>query len=553
MAQNTPPPSTDSFRWHQSGSRKIFPIDYSYSEFSKMLGLDYRTIKKYLLHNQMFKKALSELFLDDRDNALPIPLEAVPLLSCFYRLIFSPEFRDDFRLNRPVHSENTMDRFLHALCRELCERVAPPHDPSEEDENDFCRHKLFQDSTFGRLALENLWEDQVVPRYQRLQQLVKYESPENQVALISDLLFLLDDKINLLSSKKPSEREYPSSASSEQALVHMLQCLLAHRKPQRDGNSSVPYYCVDNNFSDSQFKMERAFHDLTSSKTYSHALLMQARRSYLSNLSSKSVVSGFEKEYLKLQSYLNPTFFPDTVELEGYILERCKQYWSPAIDFCNCFYSYNPNPKPGVSYHNYRSYLIDNLIARHLAPVEQAIAFLFQRAFQESATYLALDKYNLHERIKLRRTSDDIFVTAETKEEIVERYTCVQKEIKALSALCSQAWSCIVGEPALPFEEDSFWPTIPLECLYQKFNTAANFFNKRPPFPSLEIIKAAFNYYTQVIEDPTFQYSLQKVAQFFSLFLCSFVMWLLQIVVERELPSIITDISNISASPQKDP
>ena len=135
----------------------------------------------------------------------------------------------------------------------------------------------------------------------------------------------------------------------------------------------------------------------------------------------------------------------------------------------------------------------------------------------------------------------------------MERYTCVQKEIKALSALCSQAWSCIVGEPALPFEEDSFWPTIPLECLYQKFNTAANFFNKRPPFPSLEIIKAAFNYYTQVIEDPTFQYSLQKVAQFFSLFLCSFVMWLLQIVVERELPSIITDISNISASPQKDP
>lgn len=93
MAQNTPPPSTDSFRWHQSGSRKIFPIDYSYSEFSKMLGLDYRTIKKYLLHNQMFKKALSELFLDDRDNALPIPLEAVPLLSCFYRLIFSPEFQ----------------------------------------------------------------------------------------------------------------------------------------------------------------------------------------------------------------------------------------------------------------------------------------------------------------------------------------------------------------------------------------------------------------------------------------------------------------------------
>ena len=134
----------DTFIWYLGNSTMIFPIDYSYREFAQETGRDYRTIKKYLEEDERLNGALNKLYSEKTETKhVPIPLEAGEFLLCYFELIQSKEFPKDFHKEKSKITEEQKEKFLHDLCRKLCQYFSSSKPSGAEDpQRIFYKHKL---------------------------------------------------------------------------------------------------------------------------------------------------------------------------------------------------------------------------------------------------------------------------------------------------------------------------------------------------------------------------------------------------------------------------
>ena len=153
---------TETFVWSKghAKSSRLFPVDYTQVEFSKLMEQDKRSIIKKLLRHPYLSDILLGLLYSGTpseesekldDNTLPIPLEAAPYLAAFYNLIMSPRYHKVFAdFKYPPNPELSED-FMRDFSRTLYSTIK-----TDDPGNNYCRHVLCSDGLFSDCLLSSL-------------------------------------------------------------------------------------------------------------------------------------------------------------------------------------------------------------------------------------------------------------------------------------------------------------------------------------------------------------------------------------------------------------
>lgn len=560
----------DAFAWYLDDSGKIFPIDYSYKEFAQAIGMDYRTVKKYLeLETDVsLKDTLNKLYHEratekkDKPDKLstektkakhvPIPLEAGAFLSYYFQLAQSKEFYKDFYKVETQITEERKEKFLHDLCRKLCQYCSSPEPPDAKDpQRIFYKHRLLQDATFAHMAIENLWEDQIKPRYEKLQNLIKSSSAEKLIAPISDLLFTLDNITAYLSTPDKPKDSDEKKEDRDDTLEKMLQSLLIYRTPKETAPGEVPSYRIQNTPVKSQTglsNMQQAFMVLKSPKMRNDALMEETRHSYISGLVKrveKDSDLNFEQAYEKCLSYLSTGENVRTEHLEDMILERCKQYWGSTLDYCRATFKCECSPTGEIEYVDYLTYLVVRLIEQEMGFVAQANAILFNESYKAASSHKTLVQYALPELLTIKQgseTQDKLYQADVSPEELKEREDSYRKSAGLLARIANELWQRTSESDNPLFSEDTLQPQIEFDKLQTKVAGAAQFFGQDPPFPSADKMEEAIQVYCNVAEDHQSDsikvYQLEKFNHFAYKFLYGLIMLMLKNGIEKAVPEI---------------
>lgn len=374
-----------SFRWNNEGYTKTFPIDYTLEELTKELtnvsrgNMDVSTaddleiiaseevtkpqngsatdscankarktpkgikkVRKFLKARFFPYKRLYNLWGPDnprsqidKGNSPPIPLESVPLIKCLYSLSNDPQFQHAFQgtkhsPNQPL-PEDVIQEYIRRLSRDLCKNLG---DDEPSDDSDFCRHMMFQNRTFKEVILDNLWDQELTLRFNRLRELARQKPSKYQIAALKNCLIAFDTAILELSAV-PSRAEKKPEDDLD-TLDQLMKLVLSRRKKSSD--SKCDEYIVDNCPVDASRTMKTAFYELAAIP-YQHKkskgqespteckdlCITDVRHAYLSHLSKSVSVHKFETDYLELQKYLALTS-PDMTPKKQYdrVLERCR-------------------------------------------------------------------------------------------------------------------------------------------------------------------------------------------------------------------------------------
>ena len=565
----------DTFAWYPDNSSKIFPIDYSYREFAQAIGKDYRTVKKYLeLETDVsLKDPLNKLYherANEKKNKpdklstektkakhVSIPLEASVFLSYYFQLAQSKEFRKEFYTEEIKITEERKEKFLHDLCRKLCRYFSSSeHSDVEDPQRIFYRHRLLQDTTFAHMAIENLWEDQIRPRYEKLQNLIKSSSAEDLIAPISNLLFTLDSittNLSTLDKSKDSDKktEGEKKEDHDDTIEKMLQSLLIYRAPREAAPGEVPFYRIQNTPVKSQTgpsNMQQAFAILRSPKMRTDVLMKETRRSYMSGLVKqveKDSDLSFEQAYEKCLSYLSTEKTAQTGYLEDLILERCKQYWGSLFDYCTADFKYEYSPTEESEYDDYLTYQVDRLIGQKMGAVTKENASPFNESYKAASSYKTLVQYALPERLTIKRGSETqgkLYEANVSPEELKEREDSYRESAEQLARTANGLWKRIGKSDNLLFSEDTLQLQIEFDKLQEKVAGAAKFFSREPPFSSADEMKMAIQLYYNAADenqsDPIKAYQLEKFNHFAYKFLYGLIMLMLKNDIEEAVPEI---------------
>lgn len=197
-----PPEKIFNYSRDNEMDSRIFPIDYTMDEFSKIIksggffppeskrssvprGSDPRTIDDKLRKQPFLKTPLENMFRSNikssyapRSYNIPIPFEAGPFLACVYKLGLS------------VKEPNVSNDQLQELFEMLYEIAVPSTD--DQDINDFYRYICFQNAHFTTAVLVKLWEGELTERFENLKGLAKQKSIDLQICVLVDCLTSLD-------------------------------------------------------------------------------------------------------------------------------------------------------------------------------------------------------------------------------------------------------------------------------------------------------------------------------------------------------------------------
>lgn len=376
-----------TFTYYKVGrSARIFPIDYSDNEFAALAGCDVRTARKVLgidclkpiLLKQLCTSEVKSEHAEDGDEVIPIPAETARFLSAFYQITQkSTEYRRI--INRPENvSESTKRQFTTELCQALCQQITSSSDTSNRVVNDFYRRTLFYNNTFNRAVLEDIWETQLLPKYQTLRKLAQQVPFEMQAQVLLDCLQQMDNAIFYLSSQpKNSPKE---AQKAEQELQGILEQLLSGRVRKRSGGNSQAVYQVYNSQVDERTSMERAFRALNAPGS-NQVLMTASRDAYLWHLTEKLSPSPMEDAYKTLHDYLAFTGYELTEEeLNSYITDQCRRHCQQIIDSVTFFPLEKNADAPLTEKRNYLTDLIDWTIQNRISGIFQN----FEADFQET-------------------------------------------------------------------------------------------------------------------------------------------------------------------------
>lgn len=332
--------ANNTFEYKPNGCHKLLPIDYSLDELGKKWGMDPRAIKKYLFNPSFLGELLMSLSknYDAADTKIPLPVEVEPFLKSFAKLADLKEFRALFRGTKDQMPKENLDRvvtkFSTVLCENLSKVVCSPSANDDVDAAAFCRHILFQNSTFNSIVMRQQWKEQIELRITQIQKLSQQVMPEQQVKALLDCLTALD-KVYLELHRAEKIDSLSSSASPPAPDSLLNELLLERQSSCRDDKFELTNIPLPDGGSKNAQKLEEAFERLNCTKIPNPELMKQARSCYHKDLANKKECSIFEKDYLDLLGYLDFSKTElDETQLTQQIATVMKQACVPSI--CRC-------------------------------------------------------------------------------------------------------------------------------------------------------------------------------------------------------------------------
>lgn len=536
-----------TFLWKCNNPSIIFPIDLSAREGSQMLNsqVDRRALSKDVLCSFLLKETLQQLAMSDpsedipediEDKLPPVPLEAWPFLNCFDSLIRKPDYHRYFcctgkngKKPRKV-PQDTMKQFMRDLCKALCEETKYLPSAIGQLDNTYCRHRLFQNSTFTEVILDDIWEQELLPRYNKLRLLAKQAPPDTQINVLINCLLTLDNAILSLEEdgshttdiaaqaepKKPQQsltnvakhKDFSASKPQNPPAQMLDQILSARIRCGADTNKYATYR-VNNTILSNGSYMEDAFRKLAKSKSDS-SLLSQARQSYLINLAEQFDMQAqthedmknslyFELNYFRLKDYLLRPREQERKTLVPIIEEHCKQYCVKIINYC----TYNPTsgspfapffPKP--SYHSdLLGYLIEVRMNGALSCFQESIQMI---AFYNAANTALLNN-QVHQGLSLKNHQLPWNLTHETVPLLDNRMENVYyRDAQNFSIYFQNAWKFLYKE-----EAGTLNYSIVATRLSKDGQAAAEYFDRKGLFPySEDAVSEMLNKYRIVLSTP---------------------------------------------------
>lgn len=373
----TEPTSEDTentFIWYQDDSSKLLPIDYAESEFAKEMHCGTRKVRSHiLLHSPMAglleslimakegakyiptpkrpkTQVAKELHGAESDNhthvgghksktKLPLPIETIPFLKQYLKLE-SSKYKNVFELKKGKQEmSRQITNFMVDFCRELCKDILPAHEAEEGSdavvaETEFIRHILFRNKIFGKIVLDELWEDQLQQRVNKLKARSQHLPNDQRASLLKHLFVTLDR----YTSSLPMVDYDKETTYSENDLKAMFKSLLVGRIKSNAGKEGLAAFKIENSKfntnTTAETSMKAAFFDLSRcGKRRSKDDYNIVRVQFLKDLGASVKPSEFETEFLNLHAYL--TAFPKTVDDVKVNFDRSLKEWCrDRIDYC---------------------------------------------------------------------------------------------------------------------------------------------------------------------------------------------------------------------------
>lgn len=381
--------TANEFTWTLDNTSKIFPIDYSVHELSDKHCWDPRAIRKNLICNPLIKDTLYQLLEGNEEKngtkrkvhldnfkKLPLPVEAEAFLKCFFEMRDNPDYKGLLQnyIKRKRPSVNA-DKFVVDLCHKLYDTIFPPDPNENKDSNAYCRHVLFENSTFASVVLNDLWEKQINKRISTLQSLLSGADTSLQMDILADSLLALDQCIARFSK---SELSLAAMPTAEEAIAHMLKQILSGRKKVvRPDNHTLQGYRIKNSTvtissadaeSTLTMSMREAFFAINNHfQKGGKECLEAARSSYLQQLAA-SAQSQTEQEYTRALSYLSWISAPiDTNQLRMFLVSWTNEWCNKVIHSCVTADLVWDVPSFDLSQYGYAGALITQLVRTYMS------------------------------------------------------------------------------------------------------------------------------------------------------------------------------------------
>lgn len=515
----------ENFEYRVKNVQLAFPIDYALREYEKEFNQERRAFSEHVLQHTLVKNILWKLTISTKNiekypYAMPtIPLEAIPLLDCFYRLgkqgeneknryhavFFCREFDDKYNMNN----------FWNDLCVELYNFTAPPKNDKEKDFYAFCRHKLFQNEKFASSLLSRICKEEMMARYKMIQRLKNKVELKNQLSILRNCLMNLDRSIFDLQLRiEANSKSLDSVLVTPSSIGELLNSLLSVRQGYKNAGTEPFSYDLPNISLPDGTTLDRAFHDIVRrgklvNKTKPQ--LKMARESYMSHLAKKIEMDSnaqdsleLERQYIRLQNYLAAPSSWSSDNLFDKVQERCKQYCRQVIDYC----IFEPTPENTFTFPKFQSYsddrlefLIDNQMGQVIGLFQQTI----QLVAYHNAGKVAANSCKEYEKKNLKHLKDFIKVNVKSEEDskhLLSKLENLSELVYPISPLNNLVFWDVIGFCSY-FErtwEFIYKNTTPLfnksNCfqnrvdvaykLWSDGGTAARFFsNEKPTFESL--------------------------------------------------------------------
>ena len=524
----------DTFLWRLSKdlyeTSMVFPIDYTANESIAAFGQNSRGLRDGVLRHPFFKDTLQGLFRSGDRTVVPptdmppIPLEAVPLLECFYHLAkqAEPGYHKDVFLKQKegegpeALSASIMERFEDDLYQELYQWLLSPRDKSSPDLYAYCRHILFKKDPFRSAVFRSIWVKEISPRYDKLWDLVQQASAEQQIETLKDHLISLDRMILNLQSKEqpkaPSPEPCKEPASQQDSMPkQVLQDLLSVRNGYKGEEDGLVSYRLPNLSLEDGTTLEEAFQCLGSRKGRPSAkrdrLLPLARKAYLLNLSEQvKGDSALEERYAALQKYLTFSSFQQTEEAETAIRESCIQYCQRVIAYCTYVPAPGNKPAPHFAIHNYSGDLMGSLFQGYMNQAVSCFQDIIQLAAYYCAGQMTANRYYVYEqalRLNAPELENKWIIPILPSESGINYY---YHDAVSASTYIQRAWDFLYPKHTPLFDKKTHRllnaDTVAAD-LWRDGTTAAKFFGKKAaPFSSEADVRKALDSYDRIVLTP---------------------------------------------------
>lgn len=513
--------------WDDCKPDLVFPIDYTSRECAEEFDQDARGFREHVLRNPLFCDILQKLSSSTgkKDSMPPIPLEAIPLLDCFYHLSkqAKPGYHNAIYLWQAGSDPDpkAMERFLDDLYHDLYTRIAPPPDDTDEDLYEFCRQALFQNHHFQSTIFNSVWNQHVAQRYEQLHELINQASFETQVKALKDCLISLERLILSLQIEAKSDSPPPpesTEADSEPIVLRqLLKQLLSVRTSwqSRDDKKRIIYTLPRIPVNEDK-TLRGAFDDLGSRKGRNPSndftsLLEAARRAYLLSLAEITAsqprnekACSLERDYKQLYRYLQFSSL-DQDYIKDRIQTSCIRYCQKVIAECTYEYPLKQPDAPSPAQSSYDNDLIDSLTYSFMERAISSFHETIQIVTQYNAGQFAAQDYASYSQVSqgfgVGPTSGWVFPVPQ---ESNGRHSFYQDAL-AFYPRFQEIWEFVYQKSSPLFDETSHRfqnPDIIARRLWRDGRDAAQFFSVKAPFSSEQAVRQQIKWYNEIVSHP---------------------------------------------------
>lgn len=545
--QDAPPANT--FKWDQDDSPRIFPIDYTVREFSRLIDENPNSILRNTIEHPLLKDILYSFVSTNPDASTqnnfgkyPVPLEAGHFLEAFYKLVASPKYHQSFCCGAR-HPSDMKDEFTSDLLEQLKLLMISSRPDEDNPHPDYCafeRQILFKDPSFLKALLDDLWNTQLQPRMEYLKQMPFY----TQVGVLSQLIMFMDKALVLSEMSGPLPEE--TAEDGYKPIQRLLRSLLSKRQRAKETGKG-PYRMASYYVKNSDVKhdkvpnMHNAFHTLSNYRNPNSELMRSARQSYLTHLVDPAIPSDMEERYFDLIQYLSldPLRRSDAeweTTLRNMLVEIC----SPVIDYMR------NSETTSVDLSNFLHFdLLFRAITKH--GIEGAVA-----CFLECIDLTCLIHRLSMKLWRLESTWADIANLPEVNilRKTIEPFS-VRTNLQSFSQFFLQAWGFLYGGSP---SSDELSQNI--KNASQRFHgdslSSAQLFHRPDAFDYTDVqVEEMFSKYFEMLNHPNEKYIADDFLFFAVPMLTGVMLQVLERIIKDRLPALVKAAKNFSTRIQQ--